>query len=75
MKEKIFVTQPSLPPLQDYIPYLQQIWDSKILTNNGQFHQQLEKELADFLGVKLYISLCKRHIGTCYCFTDITNYW
>lgn len=54
--ESIFVTQPALPDLQEFIPYLEQIWDSKILTNNGPFHQQLEKELAEFLGVP-YISL------------------
>lgn len=52
----IYVTQPALPDLQEFIPYLEQIWDNKILTNNGPFHQQLEKELADFLGVP-YISL------------------
>jgi len=42
--------------LQEFIPYLEQIWKNKILTNNGPFHQQLEKELAEFLGVP-YISL------------------
>jgi len=52
----ITVTQPSLPPLEEFIPYLQQIWDNKWLTNNGPLHQQLEKELAEYLGVK-YISL------------------
>nr|WP_320022413.1 DegT/DnrJ/EryC1/StrS family aminotransferase [uncultured Draconibacterium sp.] len=52
----IYVTQPSLPELEEFIPYLQQIWNNKILTNNGPFHKELEKELADFLGVP-YISL------------------
>lgn len=56
MHDKITVTKPSLPPLEEFIPYLEQIWDNKWLTNNGPFHQQLEKELADYLGVK-YISL------------------
>jgi dTDP-4-amino-4,6-dideoxygalactose transaminase len=55
-KEPIFVTQPSLPDLNEFIPYLQQIWDNKILTNNGPFHQELENELAKFLGVP-HISL------------------
>lgn len=54
--KKIFVTQPQLPPLADFIPYLQQIWDNKILTNNGPLHKQLEESLKDFLGVK-HISL------------------
>lgn len=54
MKEegKIYVTQPALPPLDEFIPYLKKIWDSKIITNNGPFHQQFEAELAEYLGVK-----------------------
>ena len=48
----IYVTQPSLPPLEEFIPYLQQIWDSKWLTNSGPFHQQFEQALCDYLGVK-----------------------
>ena len=48
----IYVTQPALPPLEEFIPYLQEIWDNKILTNGGPFHQQLEKALCDYLGVK-----------------------
>jgi len=56
IKKPITVTQPCLPPLKEFMPYLQQIWDNKWLTNNGPMHQQLEKELADYLGVK-YISL------------------
>ena len=48
----IYVTQPDLPPLAEFIPYLQKIWDSKILTNGGPFHQQLEQALCDHLGVK-----------------------
>lgn len=55
-KKNIYVTSPTLPPLEEFIPYLQQIWDNKVLTNGGPFHQQLEKELCDYLGVE-YISL------------------
>lgn len=52
---KIYVTSPSLPPLEEFIPYLEKIWESKWLTNNGQYHQQFEQALADYLGVK-YVS-------------------
>lgn len=53
MKNKpIFVTQPYLPPLEEFIPYLQEIWDSKILTNGGPMHQELEKQLQEYLGVE-----------------------
>lgn len=52
MNKPIYVTQPSLPPLEEFIPYLEEIWANKILTNGGPFHQQLEKALCDYLGVK-----------------------
>ena len=55
-ESQITVTSPLLPPLEDFIPYLQQIWDSKWITNNGSFHQLFEKELASYLGVE-YLSL------------------
>jgi dTDP-4-amino-4,6-dideoxygalactose transaminase len=48
----IYVTQPSLPPLEEFVKYLEDIWESKWLTNMGKYHQQSEKELADYLGVK-----------------------
>lgn len=48
----IYVTQPHLPPLEQFIPLLQQIWDRKILTNGGPFHQQLEQALCDYLEVE-----------------------
>lgn len=54
--KKIYVTQPEMPPLADFLPYLEQIWESKWLTNDGPFHKQLEQELCDYLGVK-HISL------------------
>ncbi|MFH2134955.1 MAG: DegT/DnrJ/EryC1/StrS family aminotransferase [Pseudomonadota bacterium] len=52
----IYVTQPVLPPLEEFIPYLEKIWESKKLTNSGPFHRQLEQALCDYLGVK-YLSL------------------
>lgn len=52
----IYVTQPHLPELADFVPYLEQIWENKVLTNGGPFHQQLEAELCRYLGVE-YISL------------------
>jgi dTDP-4-amino-4,6-dideoxygalactose transaminase/predicted O-linked N-acetylglucosamine transferase (SPINDLY family) len=52
----IYVTQPAMPPLQDFVASLEQIWDSKFLTNGGQFHQRLEQALCEHLGVE-HISL------------------
>jgi dTDP-4-amino-4,6-dideoxygalactose transaminase len=47
----IYVTQPFLPPLDEFIPYLERIWDSKILTNGGPYHEELEAALCEHLGV------------------------
>src|SRR5690606_23901399 len=47
----LYVTQPYLPPLDDFVPYLQQIWENKLLTNGGPMHQQLEQALCDYLDV------------------------
>ncbi len=52
----ITVTKPFIPPLSEFTPYLEQIWESGQLTNNGPFHRQLEEEMARYLGVK-YVSL------------------
>lgn len=57
MNEKqITVTAPLLPDLEEFNTLLKEIWDSKWITNNGSFHRQLEKELAEYLKVP-YISL------------------
>jgi len=48
----IYVTQPFLPPLEEFSVYLEQIWENKTLTNGGPFHQQLEKALCSYLGVE-----------------------
>lgn len=52
MRKAVPVTQPYLPPLEEFIPYLEEIWENRWLTNGGPFHQQLERELADYLGVE-----------------------
>lgn len=52
----ITVTKPFMPPLEEFFPYLKDIWKSANLTNCGQFHQQLETALANYLNVP-YISL------------------
>lgn len=55
-RKPIYITKPVMPPLKEFEEYLNQIWESRILTNGGPFHNRLEKELSEFLGVK-YISL------------------
>lgn len=50
--KKITVTSPLFPPLEEFIPYLEDIWKRKWLTNNGYYHQELEKALGGYLGVE-----------------------
>lgn len=52
MTRPVYVTQPALPPLEEFVAYLEKIWDSKQLTNGGPFHQQLEQALCEYLGVE-----------------------
>lgn len=52
----INVTQPSLPDLESFLPYLEEIWRTKTLTNSGPFHNKFESALAEYLGVP-YVSL------------------
>ena len=52
----ITVTSPLLPSLDDFLPYLQDIWERRWLTNGGHYHQELEKALCEYLKVP-YVSL------------------
>ena len=47
----ITVTSPLLPDLGDFQEMLKEIWESKWITNNGQFHKRFEQALAEYLGV------------------------
>ena len=56
MNDSITVASPLLPSLEEFVSYLEKIWDRKWITNNGQFHQELEKALCDYLDIE-YLSL------------------
>lgn len=51
MDEKILVTRSSMPPYEEYIEAIKPLWDTHWLTNMGVYHQQLEKELKEYLDV------------------------
>ena len=59
--KQITVTSPLIPPLDEFTPYLEDIWKRKWLTNNGYYHKELEKTLCDYLGLK---HLCLFSNGT-----------
>ena len=52
----IKVTSPLLPSLDEFTALLEDIWQRRWVTNNGQYHQQLEQALVEYLKVP-YISL------------------
>ena len=49
--DNILVTRATLPPIEEYIDEISGLWDSHWLTNMGEKHEQLRKELCDYLGV------------------------
>jgi dTDP-4-amino-4,6-dideoxy-D-glucose transaminase len=59
----IYVTRPELPSLEEFIPYLREIWDSRILTNGGPFHEKFEQRLCEYLGVKQIALFANATIG------------
>ena len=59
----IYVTSPSLPPLDEFVESLREIWDSRQLTNNGPFHKRFEAALAEYLGVKHVSLFCNGMIA------------
>lgn len=52
LAETVYITRPRMPKLDDYNLYLKKIWDTRWLTNDGQFHQEFERRLKEYLGVK-----------------------
>lgn len=52
MTKNIYVTEPSLPPLDKFVQHLEKIWENRWLTNNGPYHQQFERSLEDYFGVE-----------------------
>lgn len=63
MDKRINVTQSLMPSLEEYIEEIRPIWDSHWLTNMGQKHQKLEKELLEYLQVAQISLMCNGHMA------------
>lgn len=63
MKRNLFVTRPFLPPLEEFLPYLEAIWDSGQLTNGARFHQELERGLTERFGFPQISLFCNGTIA------------
>src|SRR5438270_1643801 len=63
LEKPIYVTQPHLPDLDDFIPHLREIWRTRVLTNSGPYHERLEAALREFLGVQQISLFCNGTIA------------
>lgn len=52
----IFVSRPTLPPLNEFLPLVEKVWNSRVLTNSGPYHGQFIDDLRRYLGVE-HVSL------------------
>lgn len=63
MSEEIWVTKPSMPPMEEYIEEIKELWDTHRLTNMGVKHNQLEKELRHYLKVSQVSLMVNGHMA------------
>lgn len=63
MKEEIFVTKPYLPPKEEFMEYLDKIWETRHLTNNGPFLMEFTDQLCDLLDVDKCLPMTNGHMA------------
>lgn len=63
MEKRIFVTQPSMPDFDEYVNEIKTIWETKWMTNMGEKHNELEKELKEFLDVENLLLFVNGHMS------------
>lgn len=63
MAEKILVTRSSMPPFEEYVEEISDIWQSHWLTNMGEKHKKLQKELINYLQVEYIDLLTNGHMA------------
>ncbi|MBE5906326.1 MAG: DegT/DnrJ/EryC1/StrS family aminotransferase [Lachnospiraceae bacterium] len=63
MDEKIFVTKPSLPPMEEYMEMVKDIWKSRYLTNWGKYVRQFMEELKAYFGMEYCMPMCNGHMA------------
>lgn len=60
---KIYVTKPSMPPFEEYVEEIKELWDTHVLTNMGNKHKQLEKCLKEYLGIENISLMVNGHMA------------
>lgn len=61
--KNILVTKALLPPYEEYCEMIKPLWESHWLTNMGEYHQQLEKELKKYLQAERLSLFCNGHMA------------
>ena len=62
-EEPVMVTRSSLPPLEEYVEMLKPIWDSAWLTNMGEYHQELERQLKEYMKTDNLVLFVNGHMA------------
>ena len=63
MIERIMVTRSSLPPISEYMEEIKGLWDTHWITNMGEKHEKLRRQLTEYLGVKNMDLLVNGHMA------------
>lgn len=63
MENKIFVTRSSMPPIDEYVSEIKDLWDTHWLTNMGVKYTTFQDRLKDYLKVKNVEMLCNGHMA------------
>lgn len=61
--KKIPVTSPALPPFEEYVKEIESLWETRWVTHTGPKHSELEKKLAEYLGVKHVSIFANGHLA------------
>lgn len=61
--KSIFVTKTSMPPYEEYIEAIKPLWENRLITNMGQYHEKLEKKLAAYLDVQELSLMVNGHMA------------
>lgn len=54
--EKIYVTKPFLPPMENYVDYLKKIWETHILTNSGPLYKEFVEKMRQISGTNVLLT-------------------
>lgn len=63
MNKPIMITRSAMPPMEEYIEKMKELWDSRYLTNSGKFHKEFEEALIKYLNVSNVSLFTNGHMG------------